>query len=213
MPIRDYGSSPVETVDSHKLNELQLLQEIVEIARLVFSAAAVSVFLIDRNTGELVFAATSGEGEGHLPGTRFPANTGIAGWVVASAQPLIADDVTGTGQFDLAAAESTGYVPRSIMAAPLIYNGQSVGVLEVLDRGTRQRGDLGDVDLLGLLATQAAQVLEILAQWQWATPAATSVAGGLTLLRAIAGRLDSAGPSSTAAALALLEAANAILDT
>ncbi|WP_433496856.1 GAF domain-containing protein [Sphaerimonospora sp. CA-214678] len=119
---------------SAEITERRLLQSIVEVARHVFRSAAASIFLVDETTGELVFEAVSGEGEQHLLGTRFPPGTGIAGSVAASGQPMIVDDVAETAQFAHDAAESTGYVPRSIMAAPLIRYEECIGVLEVLDR-------------------------------------------------------------------------------
>lgn len=142
----------------------RLLQSIVEVARSVFGAAATSVLLVDRANGDLVFEAVAGEGEQHLVGTRFPGGTGIAGWAMASGQPLVIDDVAGSPRFARDAAESTGYVPRSIMAAPLICDGDCVGVLEVLDRDSRPRSDLGDMASLGLLATEMAAVLELVVQ-------------------------------------------------
>ncbi|MFG1874918.1 GAF domain-containing protein [Sphaerisporangium sp. NPDC049003] len=141
--------------------ERRLLQSIVEVARHMFGAAASSIFLVDPDTGELVFEAVSGEGEKELVGSRFPAGTGIAGWVAASGQPMVADDVSSVTEFAHEAAESTGYVPRTIMAAPLIRFEECVGVLEVLDRAG-SRGDLDDIELLGLFATQAACGLEFL---------------------------------------------------
>jgi GAF domain-containing protein len=146
------------------LSQRRLLQSIVEVARSVFCAAAASVFLVDQDTDELVFEAVCGEGEDHLVGSRFPSDTGIAGWVLASGQPLLVDDVTQSPQFAPDAAKSTGYVPRSIMAAPLISDGECLGVLEVLDRGDRQRGELGDVDLLGLLAAELGMAVELLSR-------------------------------------------------
>ncbi len=91
---------------------------------------------MDAETGELVFEAVSGEGEKELVGSRFPAGTGIAGWVATSGQPMVADDLRET-KFDHDAAESTGYVPATIMAAPLIRFEECEGVLEVLDRADR----------------------------------------------------------------------------
>lgn len=140
----------------------RLLQSIVEVGRHAFSAAACSVFLVDKMTDELVFAAVSGEGEQHLVGQRFPLGTGIAGWVASCGQPLLADEVDRIPQFSQDAAESTGFVPQSIMAAPLLLDGECTGVLEVLDRGSDARGELADVDLLGLLATQAAMAISLM---------------------------------------------------
>jgi GAF domain-containing protein len=185
----------------------------VEVARSVFCAAAASVFLVDAGTGELVFEAVCGEGEEHLVGSRFPGDTGIAGWVVSSGQPLLVDDVTQSSQFAPDAAKSTGYVPRSIMAAPLICHGECLGVLEVLDRGSRQRGELGDVDLLGLLAAELGMAVELL------SPAGQLTATGqhavprldLPLLQRVAERLPSAPESVASTVMSLLAMADELL--
>ncbi|MFI6502407.1 GAF domain-containing protein [Nonomuraea typhae] len=147
--------------DDLDTTERRLLQSIVEVARHMFGAAASSIFLVDPDTGDLTFEAVSGAGEKDLVGSRFPAGTGIAGWVAVSGQPMVADDLTSAAQFARDAAESTGYVPRTIMAAPLIRFEECVGVLEVLDRAD-SRSDLDDMELLGLFATQAACALELL---------------------------------------------------
>lgn len=146
--------------------ERRLLQSVVAVARHVYGAAASSVFMVVPDTGELVFAAVAGEGEQDLVGTRFPAGTGIAGFVAASCQTMITDNVADSHQFAGDAASSTGYVPTSIMAAPLVADGECIGVLEVLDRHTSAGVDaareLDDMELLGLLATQAALGLALL---------------------------------------------------
>jgi GAF domain-containing protein len=149
------------------ITERQLLRSIVEVARHVYAAAASSVFMVSPDTDELIFAAVAGEGEESLVGTRFPVGTGIAGWVVASCEPIIVDDVADSGQFARDAAKSTGYVPGSIMAAPLIADGECLGVLEVLDRYRTSPSpgrELDDVAMLGMLATQAALALSLLQQ-------------------------------------------------
>lgn len=136
-----------------------LLQSGVDVARAIFAAAASSVFLLDEQAGELVFQAVSGEGQDFLVGTRFPAHRGIAGWVAASGQAMIADDLTAMPSFARDLAESTRYVPSALMAAPLLSEQRVLGVLEVLDPTPRSRADLSDLDLLALFAHQAAIAL------------------------------------------------------
>jgi GAF domain-containing protein len=144
--------------------ERALLDSVVALARHVFGAAASSVFTVSEATGELVFAAVAGEGEESLVGTRIALGTGIAGWVAASGQTVITDDVADTDQFAKDVAASTGFLPTSIMAAPLVADGACIGVLEVLDRHTvaDARRELDDLELLGLLANQAALSLDLL---------------------------------------------------
>jgi GAF domain-containing protein len=187
-----------------QLSRGRLLQAIVEIARSVFGAAAASVFLVDMATGDLVFEAVSGEGEGALIGRRLPVGTGIAGWVAAYGQPLLVDDTSDSPHFARAAAASTGYVPRSIMAAPLIAAGECLGVVEVLDRGSRLRGDLGDVDLLGMLATELGTALELLHEDSPETGTDALASPDALLLQRVAGRLPGAAEPVASTARSLL---------
>jgi GAF domain-containing protein len=204
------------SADSHSdITEHTLLQSIVEVARSVFGAAAASVFLLDEETGELVFEAVAGEGEDQLVGTRFPSGTGLAGWVVMSGQALLVDDVTQHPQFARDAAESTGYVPHSIMAAPLIRNGDCIGVLEVLDRASRPRGDLSDVDLIGMLATEVALGLELVIRLRWLAGEQESATAGsegdLGRLRRITARLPFAAEPVASTVSRLLATADDLL--
>ncbi|MEV0586091.1 GAF domain-containing protein [Nonomuraea sp. NPDC050310] len=198
---------PPDDIDG---TERRLLQSIVEVARHMFGAAASSIFLVDPDTGDLVFEAVSGEGEKELVGSRFPMGTGIAGWVAVSGQPMVADDLSAVSQFAHDAAESTGYVPRTIMAAPLIRFEECVGVLEVLDR-TASRSELDDMELLGLFATQAACGLELLLRVR-RSRRETEPLDPHELLRRIEQRLPHRPGRRDAAAVQLLAIASALLE-
>ena len=139
-----------------------LLQAIVEVARAIFGARAASIMLLDEDTGELVFEAVTGEGEDTLVGQRIPSGTGIAGWVAQSGQPLVIEDVASDPRFAVEQARRTGYVPKGLMAAPLVREDRILGVLNVLDRPERRRFSVAEMDLLGLFATQAAVALDLL---------------------------------------------------
>jgi GAF domain-containing protein len=201
--------------DGWSLSERQLLQSVVEVALNVFGAAAASVLLTDPGSGDLVFAAVAGAGDLSLPGTRFPAGTGIAGLVVASGEPVLADDVNEVPEFARSAAEGTGYVPRSIMAAPLVLEGECIGVLEVLDRGiTDDRSGLADLDLLAVLAAQAALSAGLLIRQEWLRGAGSGAVpedSCVALLRRIGLRLPQADESLTATVVRLLVTADELL--
>lgn len=141
----------------------ELLRSVVDVARALFGAAASSVFLLDEARHELIFQAVSGEGEDVLVGRRFPAKSGIAGWVVMSGEPVIVDDLSRNTDFDRAFAKSTQYVPDSLMAAPLTHGDRILGVLEVLDPAPQSRSSLDELDLLALFARQAAVALRVVA--------------------------------------------------
>jgi GAF domain-containing protein len=139
-----------------------LLNAIVEVARSIFGAKASSILLLDDETEELVFEAVVGEGEDTLLGTRFPAGTGIAGWVLATRTPLVIEDVDNDPRWSRDVAEGTGYVPKGLMAAPLLHEEGALGVLSVLDRPEQTLFSLQEMELLGLFANQAAIAVDLM---------------------------------------------------
>jgi GAF domain-containing protein len=187
-----------------------LLQATVETARGIFHAKASSVFLLDEASDELVFEAVAGEGADTLIGKRFPSSTGVAGWVLVTRQPLVVDDLTKDTRFSRDAAESTGYVPRGLMAVPLLADDAALGVLEVLDRPQGVPFTLAEMDLLGLFGNQAAIALELLRRARRAQ-AALEGEGELAALARFAGRLEEADEDKREAGLALLAALERLL--
>ena len=155
----------------------ELLRSVVGVARAIFAARASSILLLDEDANELVFEAVVGEGEDGLLGRRFPAGTGVAGWVMATRTPLVIEDVAADPRFAKDVAEGTGYVPQGLMAVPLLHDERALGVLEVLDR--QSHFTLQEMELLGLFASQAAIALDLL---QRAREAERALAGD--------GRLD-----------------------
>ena len=140
----------------------ELLGAIVHVARSIFGAKASSILLLDEEAGELVFEAVVGEGEESLLGTRFPADHGIAGWVLATRTPLVIEDVEQDPRHARDVAEGTGYVPKGIMAAPLLTEDAALGVLSVLDRPEQSLFSLQEMELLGLFANQAAIAVDLM---------------------------------------------------
>ncbi|MEI7744706.1 MAG: GAF domain-containing protein [Chloroflexota bacterium] len=133
-----------------------VLRSVVEATVTLFDAEAASIALHDPASDRLVIRVAAGTaGEGAV-GLAFPSSEGIAGYVFTTGQPLAVSDVAADPRFDRGAAERTGYVPRSILAVPLLDDAGTIGVLEVLDR----RGDGGfglrDLDLASVFARQAA---------------------------------------------------------
>ena len=138
-----------------------LLDSTVDAARRAFGAAACSIALLDEGAGELVFVAAAGAGAEAIVGDRFPADAGISGWVVTAQQPLSVDEVAADPRFASDVASRSGYVPRTIMAAPLLRGERALGVLAVLDREPNMLTELAAMDLLSACARQGALVAGI----------------------------------------------------
>lgn len=182
-----------------------LLRATVEVARAIFHAKAASVLLLDEGAHELVFEAVAGEGSDSLVGRRFPADTGVAGWVLVTRQSLVVEDLTKDTRFSREAAESTGFVPKGIMAVPLLAEEKVLGVLEVLDRPQQARFSLAEMELLGLFASQAAIALDLMQRGRRAA-AAVGGEGDLAALARFASVLEAADEDRRRAGLDLLDA-------
>jgi len=181
-----------------------LLQSIVEVARAIFGARASSIFLHDERTDELVFEAVAGEGAEELLGRRFPSSTGIAGWVLVTRQPLVVEELADDPRFAREAAESTGFVPKGLMAVPLLHEERALGVLEVLDRPQQAAFSLQEMALLGLFANEAAIALDLLQRARDVRNVLEDEGGEAAAVAGFVAKLSEASPERREAVLRLL---------
>ena len=139
---------------------LTLLQSIVESANRIFEATATAIALITDDGQELEFKVAYNIINQDIIGMRFPANSGIAGYVTMTGQPLAVSHVEEDPRFNRGFAEQSGYIPKSILAVPLVSGENVFGVIEVLDKVSGESFTLQDIELLSLLADQAALAVE-----------------------------------------------------
>ena len=130
--------------------------------------------------------------------------------MLVTRQPLVVDDLTKDTRFSREAAESTGYVPRGIMAVPLLTEDATLGVLSVLDRPVDVPFTLAEMDLLGLFANQAAIALELLRRARRAQ-AVLEGNGELAALARFASHLETADEEKREAGIALLRSLEQLL--
>ena len=134
----------------------ELLQSIVSAAARIFGAKAAGLLLVDEEDHALVFRVEVGNEQKDLIGKKIPLDKGIAGYVVMTGQAIAVSNVQQDKRFNVDFAKSTGYVPDSILAAPLLLGEQVIGVLEVLDKIKAASFGMQDMELMGLFAQQAA---------------------------------------------------------
>ena len=111
-----------------------LMEGVVRTAAGIFEAAASSIALTDRTTGELVYQSAWGAGAGEIVGARLAPAVGIAGSVVASGEGQAVVDCRSDPRFAAQIAAGTGYIPHTMLVVPLQRAGEPIGVLSLLDR-------------------------------------------------------------------------------
>jgi GAF domain-containing protein len=135
--------------------ETRLLQSIVDATARLFDAEASSIALFETDPDRLEFRVAAGEKGAGAIGLAVPPTQGIAGYVYSTGQALALSDVAADPRFNRDAAEQTGYIPRSIAAAPLFDEHGTLGVLQVLDKRGSPTFSLADMELLAVFASQA----------------------------------------------------------
>ncbi|MFC1936161.1 HD domain-containing phosphohydrolase [Chloroflexota bacterium] len=153
------------------LDREQLLHNIVSQGRRLLDIEACSIFLIDSKTGDVHLYTSSEDSESKKVDIFVPKDKGIVGEVIRTGNSMIVDDVLTSPWHYAAADEMTGFVTRSILAAPLnaapINLGRrgsteerTLGVIEALNKMKRPFNN-DDLEMLESLAIQAATVLYI----------------------------------------------------
>jgi HD-GYP domain-containing protein (c-di-GMP phosphodiesterase class II) len=141
------------------LDTEEIRQLAVSVAKNCVGADAASLLLLDQDTHELYFEATSGQKGQGLKQTRLKPGQGIAGWVARKGGALIIDDVQKDKRFHSAIDGMTGYETRSMIAVPVASKERMLGVLQAINKleGSFTQSDL---DMIETLAHQVATAIE-----------------------------------------------------
>ncbi|MBU0702974.1 MAG: GAF domain-containing protein, partial [Chloroflexi bacterium] len=136
-----------------------LLNVILQEANSALEVSVTSIFLLDEDTGELVFRSGTGEEASILLGQRLSPGQGIAGWVVEHGAPLLVEDAQSDPRFSSAFDEMTGFITESVLSVPLMVKGRVIGVVEALNKPDAGFTD-DDLEMLRSLAASAAVSVE-----------------------------------------------------
>ncbi|MCP4542215.1 MAG: response regulator [Chloroflexi bacterium] len=142
-------------VFSSTLDLDEVLVAVLEEVRCCLNVLAVSVWLTDLETNELVCQQAVGPNSKAVRGWRLMPGEGIAGWVTSSSEPLIVADAQADARYFDGVDQITGLTPRSLLTVPLRVKQQVIGVLQVVDT-TVDRFTTADWTLLESLAASAA---------------------------------------------------------
>ncbi len=137
-----------------------VLRDTIELTTVVLDAEAATLFLLDEDNQELIFAIPTGEKGDVLREYRIPVGEGIAGWVVQTGQSALVNDVQNDPRFLRQVDSTTGFTTRNVLCVPLQYRGRITGALETLNKRAPSGFTEEDQQWLEMLATQAAIAIE-----------------------------------------------------
>jgi len=153
--LNDIGRSLTSTLD---LNSL--LNQILDHAIDIIGCEAGTLFLLDEDTGELIFEVVAGPVADELVGQRLAPGTGHVGKAVTTRRPAIVNDVHRTDEWASKPDEKTGFQTRNLLLVPMVAQDRVTGVIEAINRRDGAPFSKDDQDLLTAYASQAAIALE-----------------------------------------------------
>lgn len=134
-----------------------LLKVIAEETKIAIQADRCTVFMLDKEKNELWSKVALGLGSQEI---RFPADKGLAGYVVKTGEPLNIPDAYNDSRFNPDIDKETGYRTKTILCMPIKNNNQEIiGAFQVLNKlgGVFTKGD---EDLLVAIGGSASIALE-----------------------------------------------------
>ncbi len=153
--LNEIGRSLTSTLDINLL-----LNKILESAAQILNCEAGSLFMVDDETGELVFKVTVGPVADDLIGQRLPPGTGIVGETVNSGNPVIANDVRQSKDWFSETDQQTGFVTKDLLVVPMSVKEKVIGVIEVINKCDGLPFNQDDQALLNTFASHAAIAVE-----------------------------------------------------
>jgi len=138
----------------------ELLRIIMETSAETMRAEGSSVILADEERGDLYFQVATGERNDEVREIRLQKGEGIAGWVFEHGTSVRIADASRDPRWSNRVANRVNIPTRSMLCVPVISNGKTLGVLQVINKKGGGRFSRRDLRLLEMIASPAAVALE-----------------------------------------------------
>jgi K+-sensing histidine kinase KdpD len=168
-----------ETVLPHERRD-QHLERLVEFSHKLSSSPDLESFLdslitaaAELTRSELAFILEPGEDKDQLnfltlPSTHqeqlskigVPKATSLAGWVFQNVKPAVVLDLLTDPRHFNDLEKAAGFITRSLMAVPISYKGDVLGVLEVVNKSEQAHYTEEDLRILEIFGSQAAIAIQ-----------------------------------------------------
>nr|MBN1228765.1 GAF domain-containing protein [Anaerolineae bacterium] len=136
-----------------------LLVRIMHAAVDIIGTEAGTLYLLDENTGEIVFRVVEG-GAQDLIGMRLPPGTGLVGQAALEKRPVISNDVVQDKRWASSIDKETEFQTKALLSVPMLIQDESIGVLQLINRQDGMPFDDEDASLLTTFASQAAIAID-----------------------------------------------------
>jgi signal transduction histidine kinase len=145
------------------------LHSLISAAAELTGCELASILELDEGGDQLHYLALPWFHRDALKTVRVPLQASVAGWVFQNGKPAVVPDVSVEPRRFKSVDQVAGFVTRSLMvpagyrdylAVPIIYHGETLGVLEVVNKTEHTHYTEEDLIILETLASQAAIAIQ-----------------------------------------------------
>ena len=156
-------------LNSNNTDLHSLLSQILDSATKLCKGEASSLMLVNKETQELYFEATTGSKGIEAAKYTIKLNEGITGWVATHNKSIIVNDVQNDKRYSKRIPAKIGYSSKTMIAAPMRIKDECIGVIEMLNKKGKTSFNQEDLEWLEIFANQAALVVRNTQNFQQAT--------------------------------------------
>lgn len=146
----------INTVITNSLEKKEVLHRILFQVKRLLNCQTSSILLVDKEINMLGFAYLGKEEDSEaLKDTKLRMGEGVAGTVWENGTPIVINDASNDPRFSDRADKKAKSSTNSLIAVPLIVNGEIIGVMEAINKID---GDFSEFDLsiMQFISTQSA---------------------------------------------------------
>ncbi len=133
-----------------------ILQTIVKLGIELTHSELCSILIYEQETDLLKFIACPPEHKERLKSYRIPVERSLAGWVYQHGKPVILADASQDPRIFREIEKELGITQRNMMVVPMLFKGETIGVLEAVNKQNGLPYIEDDLMILETLASQAA---------------------------------------------------------
>ncbi|MEO1289794.1 MAG: GAF domain-containing sensor histidine kinase, partial [Chloroflexota bacterium] len=141
-------------------DHVALLKKIVVAAKELIDVEAASIMLMDDALGQLRFAMSTNINPHEMDELTVPLEGSIAGWIVTHGEPRVIEDSDSNENHFRGVGEKIDFQTRNLLGVPMRAHKDVIGVVQAVNKLNGAKFSDDDVQLLRILASQAAMAIE-----------------------------------------------------
>lgn len=141
-------------------DHMSLLRKIVFAAQELINTEVASILLMDDSIGKLRFAMSTNINPHEMEEITVPLEGSIAGWILTHGEPRVIGDSDNEVNVFRGVDKKIDFHTRNLLGVPMRAHKDVIGVVQAVNKKNGEKFDDDDIQLLRILASQAAMAIE-----------------------------------------------------